>query len=189
MDAGITMFGYPYCWVGQGCVECSPWRSLAVALSIPLTLADGTPFPHRNLILYMTFIVILVTLVLQGLTLPWFIKKVTFPDYDDHIPDTEAETLIRKDLARVALEYMNDHYKEGITDSFLLQNQKDVWEFQLKTAYCNVTAEVRAKYIAILRYQREYLNELNKNPRINEQLIRSFERQLNLEEEKWESSE
>jgi len=84
---------------------------------------------------------------------------------------------------------MNDHYKEWITDSFLLQNQKDVWEFQLKTAYCNVTAEVRAKYIAILRYQREYLNELNKNPRINEQLIRSFERQLNLEEEKWESSE
>lgn len=163
--------------------------SLAVALSIPLTLADGTPFPHRNLILYMTFIVILVTLVLQGLTLPWFIKKVTFPDYDDHIPDTEAETLIRKDLARVALEYMNDHYKEGITDSFLLQNQKDVWEFQLKTAYCNVTAEVRDKYIAILRYQREYLSELNKNPRINEQLIRSFERQLNLEEEKWESSE
>lgn len=163
--------------------------SLAVALSIPLTLADGTPFPHRNLILYMTFIVILVTLVLQGLTLPWFIKKVAFPDYDDHIPDTEAETLIRKDLARVALEYMNDHYKEGITDSFLLQNQKDVWEFQLKTAYCNVTAEVRAKYIAILRYQREYLNELNKNPRINEQLIRSFERQLNLEEEKWESLE
>jgi Na+/H+ antiporter len=79
--------------------------------------------------------------------------------------------------------------RRGITDSFLLQNQKDVWEFQLKTAYCNVTAEVRDKYIAILRYQREYLSELNKNPRINEQLIRSFERQLNLEEEKWESSE
>ena len=69
--------------------------SLAVALSIPLTLADGTPFPHRNLILYMTFIVILVTLVLQGLTLPWFIKKVTFPDYDDHIPDTGVKIAYR----------------------------------------------------------------------------------------------
>ena len=43
--------------------------SLASALAIPLLLEDGSPFPHRNLILFITFIVILVTLVLQGLSL------------------------------------------------------------------------------------------------------------------------
>ena len=162
--------------------------SLAVALSIPLTLDNGAPFPYRNLILYMTFIVILVTLILQGLTLPFLIKWVKFPDYDDHIPDIEAETLIRKELARVALEYMDIHYKEGITNSFLLQNQKDIWQFHLDTPKCSATPEVREKYIAILRHQRDFLEQMNKNPRINEELIRSFERQINLEEEKWENS-
>jgi len=160
--------------------------SLAVALSIPLTLADGSPFPHRHLILYMTFIVILVTLVVQGLTLPFLIKRVTFPNYDDHIPEAEAETYVRKELARVALAYMDTHYK-GETNSFLLQNQKDIWQFQLDTPQCSITPEVREKYIAILHYQREYLQQLNRNPRLNEQLLRSFERQIDLEEEKWEN--
>ena len=161
--------------------------SLAVALSIPLTLDDGSPFPHRHLILYMTFIVILVTLVVQGLTLPFLIKRVTFPNYDDHIPDAEAETYVRKELARIALNYMESHYKDEIAQSFLLQNQKDIWQFQLDTPQCSASPEVREKYIAILRCQREHLQQLNRNPRLNEQLLRSFERQIDLEEEKWEN--
>lgn len=40
--------------------------SLAAALSIPLLIGEGQPFPYRNLILFITFIVILVTLVIQG---------------------------------------------------------------------------------------------------------------------------
>jgi NhaP-type Na+/H+ or K+/H+ antiporter len=44
--------------------------ALAAALALPEVLADGSPFPHRNLIVFLTFCVILVTLVLQGLTLP-----------------------------------------------------------------------------------------------------------------------
>jgi len=51
--------------------------SLAAALSIPLTLEDGTPFPNRSLILYITFVAIFVTLVFQGLTLP-FITLFSF---------------------------------------------------------------------------------------------------------------
>ena len=161
--------------------------SLAVALSIPLTLDDGSPFPHRHLILYMTFIVILVTLVVQGLTLPFLIKRVTFPNYDDHIPDAEAETYVRKELAGIALKYMDNHYKDEVAHSFLLQNQKDIWQFQLDTPQCSASPEVREKYIAILRCQREHLQQLNRNPRLNEQLLRSFERQIDLEEEKWEN--
>lgn len=49
--------------------------SLAAALSIPLFLEDGSPFPQRNLILFITFVVILLTLVIQGLTLPVLLKK------------------------------------------------------------------------------------------------------------------
>ena len=160
--------------------------SLAVALSIPLTLENGEPFPHRNLILYITFIVILVTLLVQGLSLPALIRWAKFPNYEDHIPEAEAESLIRKSLAQSALDYMQKHYKEGITDSFLLQNQKDIWQYQLDMPKSNTTPEERKKYIAILHHQREILQQLNKNPRIDEEQIRNFHRQLNLEEEKWE---
>lgn len=61
--------------------------SLAAALSIPATIEGGMPFPHRNLILFMTFIVIITTLLLQGLTLPYLIKKVRLPEYQDYLPD------------------------------------------------------------------------------------------------------
>ena len=44
--------------------------ALAAAMSLPEKLANGDPFPQRNLIIFLTFSVILVTLVLQGLTLP-----------------------------------------------------------------------------------------------------------------------
>jgi Na+/H+ antiporter len=48
--------------------------SLASALAIPQTIAGGKPFPHRDLILFLTFWVIFATLVLQGLTLPFLIQ-------------------------------------------------------------------------------------------------------------------
>jgi CPA1 family monovalent cation:H+ antiporter len=50
--------------------------ALAAAISLPEVLADGSPFPQRNLILFLTFSVILVTLVLQGLTLPPLIRAL-----------------------------------------------------------------------------------------------------------------
>jgi len=50
--------------------------SLAAALALPIALSDGTPFPHRDLLIFFTFVVIAVTLVLQGLTLPALIRRL-----------------------------------------------------------------------------------------------------------------
>lgn len=50
--------------------------SLATALALPLTMADGTPFPARDLIIFLAFSVILVTLVIQGISLPWVLRKL-----------------------------------------------------------------------------------------------------------------
>ena len=50
--------------------------SLAAALAIPFTLPGGAPFPDRDLILFVTFGVILATLVGQGLSLPWLIRRL-----------------------------------------------------------------------------------------------------------------
>jgi monovalent cation/hydrogen antiporter len=50
--------------------------SLAAALAVPLTVSTGDPFPYRDLILFLTFSVILITLVGQGLMLPWVIRQL-----------------------------------------------------------------------------------------------------------------
>ena len=50
--------------------------ALAAAMSLPQTIEDGSPFPHRDLIVFLTFCVILVTLVFQGLTLPVLIRML-----------------------------------------------------------------------------------------------------------------
>ena len=50
--------------------------SLAAALALPVTLANGQPFPQRDLIIFLTFIVIAVTLVVQGLSLPPLIRRL-----------------------------------------------------------------------------------------------------------------
>ncbi len=50
--------------------------SLAAALALPHALTDGTPFPYRDVIIFFTFVIIAVTLVLQGLTLPALIRRL-----------------------------------------------------------------------------------------------------------------
>jgi CPA1 family monovalent cation:H+ antiporter len=59
------------CWGGiRGIIP------LAIALGLPTTLADGTPFPQRNAIVFITVIVVLLTIIGQGLTLPWLVKRI-----------------------------------------------------------------------------------------------------------------
>lgn len=50
--------------------------SLAIAIGLPVTLADGKPFPERNAIIFVSIVVVLFTLIGQGLTLPWIVKML-----------------------------------------------------------------------------------------------------------------
>lgn len=50
--------------------------SLAIAIGLPTELPDGTPFPQRNAIIFISIAVVLMTLLGQGLTLPWLVKKL-----------------------------------------------------------------------------------------------------------------
>lgn len=160
--------------------------SLAAALSIPITLADGTAFPHRSLILYMTFIVILVTLVLQGLTLPAIIKKVNMPDFNDHLPEEETENLIREELAKESLKYLTQHHKAELAYSFLLQKLASQWQNHLQSdETATIPENIKSIYKNILEKQRILLLHKNKNEqRIDEGIVRRFLHQIDLEEEK-----
>ena len=64
--------------------------SLAAAFALPFVLPNGSPFPGRNYILFLTFAVILVTLLFQGLTLPIVIQKLCIKS--DNSTDEEERT-------------------------------------------------------------------------------------------------
>jgi CPA1 family monovalent cation:H+ antiporter len=67
--------------------------SVALALAIPLEMDDGSPFPDRGEIVFIAFAVIMATLVLQGLTLPWLVRRLGVQ------ADTEREKEFEKELA------------------------------------------------------------------------------------------
>jgi monovalent cation/hydrogen antiporter len=79
--------------------------SLAAALSIPDTVMAGAPFPARDLILFITFIVILVTLLGQGLTLPWIIRR--FRVADSELGD-QPHALAQVRVAEAALQRLGE---------------------------------------------------------------------------------
>src|SRR5947207_1192081 len=65
--------------------------SLAAALALPLTTRAGAPFPHRDLIIFLTFCVILGTLVVKGLSLPALIRALKIePDTSEEVEDAQA---------------------------------------------------------------------------------------------------
>lgn len=160
--------------------------SLAAALSIPAFLEDGTEFPQRNLILFITFIVILSTLLLQGLTLPYLIRKLQLPGFDDHIPEDEAHNVIKKGLAKHALQYVNDNYKEQLKASAFLRQIASKWESHADDKMeLSIPAELKTVYYKVLEQQRQWLIAQNRiNERIDEEVIRKYLLQIDIEEER-----
>jgi CPA1 family monovalent cation:H+ antiporter len=83
--------------------------SLAAAISLPETVANGAPFPERNVIIYLTFCVIFTTLVLQGLTLPFLIRRLKLGGAGG-VEEEEREG--RRKILRAALDYL-DHLRDS----------------------------------------------------------------------------
>lgn len=160
--------------------------SLAAALAIPIEISEGVPFPHRNLILFITFIVILVTLLLQGLTLPYLIRKIKLPAFDDYLPEEEAESLIRRELARNSLKYFSENPQHVMNDHPFLEQMMLKWHNKSREDVDpSMPAATKAIYLEILEYQRQWLLGHNRSDRyLDEELIRKHLRQIDIEEEK-----
>lgn len=163
--------------------------SLAAALSIPLTVSStGGAFPQRSLIIYITFIVILVTLLLQGLTLPMIIKRTKFPDFHDHLPLVDTERLIRKGLAEESLRYLKERGEDnGKAGSQLLDTFVRHWQQQLDDEQdtAPLYGDAARTYYEVLERQRVYLYNLNRShSEIDESIIRRFIHRIDLEEER-----
>ncbi|MHA4845967.1 Na+/H+ antiporter [Flavitalea antarctica] len=162
--------------------------SLAAALSIPIFDSSGAAFPQRHLILFITFVVILLTLVVQGLTLPLLVRwlKLTDPAKPE-LTEHQQEELVRKKIATKSIEYLRQTYGEQILGTpgvqILIQKLEhdaqphDEPELVEKEAFADV-------YLDLLAKQRLWLADFNSHPEIEEELIRKQQSLLDLEEEK-----
>ncbi|OUJ73481.1 Na+/H+ antiporter [Hymenobacter crusticola] len=183
-------------WRGPVIVGCSGMRgvvSLAAALSIPLLDNAGRPFPERNMVLFITFIVILMTLVGQGLTLPWLIRWVGVEDLDHLQPEHEQQRAVRSQLIAQALDTLNEQYATQVQRSSLVGalKQKLEKEAHLSThqlpAVENDEQEVTEYYhiySELIGVQRQALLKLRSQEEYDDDVIRKQETQLDLEEER-----
>lgn len=160
--------------------------SLAAALSIPLTLDNGVPFPQRNLILFITFVVILLTLLVQGLTLPFLLKKFPMVDRDFIRSEKEIDYEILNKLAQVAVDKINNDYADKLESFPTLRDQLQKYETQLRSSEIILNfAEYRKIYIDILETQRIWLIKKNRDELLlDEEIIRKHLRLIDLQEER-----
>ena len=182
-------------WKGPLVISWAGMRgvvSLATALSIPLLMKDGSAFPQRNIIIFVTFVVIFVTLVFQGLTLPFVIKLIRLKEIDEILPEDEQQAGIQLRLDAAALKYVNEHYaaeaKENELISFFrasLENDISSTQQRLASLECDETEhqeiELYHKVLSeVYALQRKELFRLRKEKFFSDEEIRKAELQLDL---------
>jgi monovalent cation/hydrogen antiporter len=163
--------------------------SLAAALAIPVTLDNGTAFPQRNLILFITFVVILLTLLVQGLTLPYFIRRSKlFDTISDQDPEEEVRRRMKRGLKEHVYQFLKAKYEQDQIGHAGMEKLLHQWEERAKAADDSwMNAKNKAVFFELLESQRAYLTELNKDPKVDEEIIRQQLYQIDLEEERLKS--
>ena len=168
--------------------------ALAAAISIPETLGDGTRFVQRDLIVFLTFVVILVTLVLQGLTLPPLIRALGLAGVKG---SDEEELEARRSLLGEAVAYLETGAAQE-EDEAVKHGYKDLlhrYRHQLEVVCdeCHGTAqqsqEAVEKYervgeiaLGAVQAERRALIRLSHEGKAGDEVVRKLERELDLVE-------
>lgn len=183
---------------------CTNWRSvvviawsgmrgvisLAAAFALPFALADGSAFPARNYILFLTFCVILVTLVFQGLTLPLLIRWLRI-ESDTEIEEEERTARVRANEA--AMQLIQELEQGGEFAGGVVSRLRTEYEDRLQQLRtCADTPADRRGEIATREYQRlqqralqlerETIIRLRNEHVINDNALRRIQRDLDLAE-------
>jgi CPA1 family monovalent cation:H+ antiporter len=165
--------------------------SLAAALAIPLTTIAGAPFPDRDLILFVTFGVIVVTLIGQGLMLPGIVRWLALPHdaEDERRREQDAEIAARLEALTMAQGRLDGLAADGKISSDVLAILRARHDHRAGQVARNrklglkavaAAAELRADLIAA---EREYIYRLLQEGQITDEARRRIERELDLEEE------
>ncbi|WP_042722226.1 Na+/H+ antiporter [Flavobacterium sp. B17] len=168
--------------------------SLATALSIPVMMNEQSEFPMRNLIIFITFVVIFVTLVFQGLTLPLIIKLIKIGEIDHIQPSHEQQAGIQIRLDNLALGRLHEKYQSNINTNSLVENFKNTIGNDIKlhknhldsiemcTNRRNDLNEYHQIMLDIFALQRKELFKMKREKEFSDDEIRKAESQLDLNE-------
>ncbi|MFD7444240.1 Na+/H+ antiporter [Streptomyces sp. NPDC059909] len=168
--------------------------SLAIAFSIPLTVEAGEPFPARSLVLFLTFTTVIGTLVVQGLTLPMLIRALKLPQRDEQAI-TLAEAQAQSEASRAAderLEALLADERNALPGPLadrlrtVMQRRRNaVWE-RLGTGnpLTGESADDTYRRLSreVIEAEREVFVRLRDERRIDDEMMRTLQRRLDLEE-------
>jgi CPA1 family monovalent cation:H+ antiporter len=159
--------------------------SLAAALALPLALEDGTPFPGRDLIIFLTFVVIAATLVLQGLSLGPLIRVLRVgTDWSEHAEEQHA----RFALGKAAIAAIGEvAQKEGIAPELAERIRAEFAEKvriappggQIITGGADVAKRLR---VAAIRAERQELIRIWRENKISDDVLHHLEEDLDYQE-------
>jgi monovalent cation/hydrogen antiporter len=163
--------------------------SLAAALALPLTTFAGERFPDRDLILFITFGVIVVTLIGQGLMLPGVVRWLALPHdaEDERRRERDAELTARIEAVNVSRDRVDRLAADGEVSADVLAilrahhaHGASHLPTDVSPEAVSAAAELRAELIAA---EREYIYQLLQQGQITDEARRRIERELDLEEE------
>lgn len=159
--------------------------SLAAALSIPVMWENGTMIPQRNLILFITFIVILLTLLVQGLTLPYVIKKASRYLQVREEPEEIVKRKLKRGLKEHTYQFLKGKYSVELHGNAAVQKMLQHWEEKSKADNDDwMNEKTKEIFFEMLKSQRQYLLEANKEPSLNEEIVNHQLYLIDLEEER-----
>ena len=169
--------------------------SLATALALPLSLSNGKAFPMRDQILFFAFVVILLTLVVQGLTLPLLIRMLGIKTEEGLQKNEEKD--LEFTLTESTLQFLNRDFPMQLEDK-VMEQVKKIYEAnysilsqrksvnpQAKSKQVNqfhIITQLLAAQLEIVKFQRELLLTYQKEGTFNEESISKAELDLDIEE-------
>jgi CPA1 family monovalent cation:H+ antiporter len=170
--------------------------SLAAALALPLHTNAGDPLPGRDLIQFITFSLILVTVVGQGLTLPWLIRKLGA--VEEGTEEENEEIRARLVIARAALDRVDELEREDWTRDGTVDRVRQLYRFRqrrfkVRAGKIEDEGGIEEGSLAyqrmmheIIAAQRRELVRLRNGREISAEVMRRVERELDLEEQRLE---
>ncbi|MBV9561203.1 MAG: Na+/H+ antiporter [Bradyrhizobium sp.] len=165
--------------------------SLAAALALPFALDDGSPFPHRDLILFVAFGVIFITLVGLGLSLPIVVRWLGVADAarGEHVAEHGAEIAARREALEAALKSLDAITEQReISDEVVkvLRARHEIRASQLPDSLDpdahDVSAEGTELTRELIAAERKFVHVLLRDGKITDESRRRIERDLDLEE-------
>jgi len=170
--------------------------SLAAALALPLATDAGAALPDRDLVLFITFALILVTIVGQGLTLPWLIRRLGVQEDSSELDHEELRA--RLVAAEAALRCLDEVEAEGWAREDTLDRMRGLYRFRqrrFKVRAGKIEDEdgIEDRSLAYQRLihvvstaQRQAVVELRNSGDISSDVMHRIERELDLEESRLE---